>query len=165
MNYPTKIKVKLYDGIMPEKQHEGDAAFDVFVPRDTELFCGRQVVDLGFSIELPRGFAATIQPRSGLSSKGMECVYMEGQGFLSGSKTRIDADVVRGLVDSGYGGHVGAIINVRECIVEGQMVYLPKGMRIAQMQVVTVPDVELESTDAIASSSDRGENGFGSTGV
>lgn len=158
------LKIKLYDGIMPVKQHEGDAAFDVFVPRDTELFCGRQVIDLGFSVELPRGYAATIQPRSGLSLRGLECKYMEGQGFVSGHVTHIDADVIRGLVDSGYRGHVGVIINVRERLVEGQLVYLPKGMRIAQMQIVEVPDVVLESVDAMAAS-DRGENGFGSTGA
>jgi dUTPase len=66
------VKIKLNGGMMPQKQHEGDAAFDVFVPEDVILRHGRQIIDLKFSIELPIGYAATIQPRSGFSSKGIE---------------------------------------------------------------------------------------------
>lgn len=31
------VKIKLNDGMMPQKQHEGDAAFDLYVPENVEL--------------------------------------------------------------------------------------------------------------------------------
>lgn len=153
-----KIKIVLYKGEMPKKAHDGDAAFDLYTPEDIVLKTGRMIIDLGFAIELPKTLAATIQPRSGFASKGMEVVARRG----SGEKFRIDADVVRGLVVSCYRGHVGVIINVRE--PNGQFYVLPKGTRIAQMQIVTVPDVEFEEVEEL-SKTDRATNGYGSTGA
>ena len=59
-----KVKVKLNGGMMPQKKHEGDAAFDLYVPEDVEVTYGRQIVNMKFAIELPKGKAAIIQPRS-----------------------------------------------------------------------------------------------------
>ena len=36
---------------MPRKQHEGDAAYDLYVPEDIEIHYGRQVIDMKFAIE------------------------------------------------------------------------------------------------------------------
>lgn len=141
---------------MPKKQHDGDAAFDLYVPEDVELKLGRNVVDMGFSLELPRGYAATIQPRSGFSAKGMEVE-------CCGEMIRIPADVVRGLVDSNYRGSVGVIINYPRGFGKQWNWVLKKGTRVAQMQIVEVPDVELVEVDEL-SGSDRGNGGFGSTG-
>ena len=150
-----EVKIKLYDGIMPHKQHTGDAAFDLYAPRDIRLKPGRQVIDLGFALELPHGYAATIQPRSGLSIKGMEAK-------INSVTHNIDADVIRGLVDECYRGHVGVILKVVE--PDARFYIIPKGTRIAQMQIVSVPDVELSEVEAL-SETDRGQNGFGSTGT
>lgn len=32
-----EVKIQLNGGIMPQKQHVGDAAFDLYVPEDVEL--------------------------------------------------------------------------------------------------------------------------------
>ena len=158
------VKIKLNGGIMPMKQHAEDAAFDLFVPEDVTLQPGRQVVDLKFSIEIPKGWAATIQPRSGFSAKGMEvyCQQTEFDGRRIEGTERLNADVIRGLVDSNYRGNVGAIINV-PCHFSGKRV-LVKGTRIAQMQIVPVPDVTLLEVDTL-SDTERGAGGFGSTGT
>lgn len=153
-----KIKIVLYDGFMPERQHEGDAGYDLRVPQDIVLKQGRQVIDLGFAIELPHGLAATVQPRSGFSCKGMEVVDRRG----CDETRRIDADVIRGLVDEGYRNHVGVILNVREPNAQNFM--LPKGTRIAQMQIVAVPETEFEQVEEL-SDGDRGMGGFGHTGT
>lgn len=152
----TEVKIKLAGGIMPRKQHDGDAAFDLYVPEDVELKLGRNVVDMGFSLELPRGYAATIQPRSGFSAKGMEVE-------CGGEMIRIPADVVRGLVDSNYRGSVGVIINYPRGFGRQWSWVLKKGTRVAQMQIVEVPEVELVEVDEL-SDTDRGNGGFGSTG-
>jgi dUTP pyrophosphatase len=162
------VKIKLNGGMMPQKQHEGDAAFDVFVPEDVILRHGRQIIDLKFSIELPIGYAATIQPRSGFSSKGIEVEeYFDpfGQG-ADVDNVRIDGDVLRGLVDSGYRGNVGVILNIHSLGGYNEDYYhiLKKGTRIAQMQIVEVPQVALIEVDEL-SDTDRGEGGFGHTGA
>lgn len=158
-----KIKIKNYFGIIPKKAHGNDAAFDLYAPDDIELKHGRQVVDLGFAIELPHGYAATIQPRSGFSCKGMEVAFYRNQDLFSGQPINIDADVIRGLVDENYRGHVGVIIKVNSKVYENTRLVITKGTRIAQMQIVEVPDMEFEEVDELGSS-DRAEGGFGSTG-
>jgi dUTP pyrophosphatase len=150
---------------MPKKQHEGDAAFDLYVPEDVVLQHGRQIIDLKFSIELPIGYAATIQPRSGFSSKGMIVeAHQKITKVEDVFETTIDADVIRGLVDENYRGNVGAIIKVTDEYCSYHKCVLKKGTRIAQMQIVEVPQIELVETEEL-SETDRGERGFGHTGV
>lgn len=164
------VKIKLNGGIMPKKAHPSDAAFDLYVPEDVVLQHGRQIVDLKFSIELPIGYAATIQPRSGFSSKGIEveehfCLFEGCEDDIS--IVRINGDVLRGLVDSGYRGNVGVILNIVHmgCGYNDEYYHvLKKGTRIAQMQIVEVPQVELVEAEKL-SDADRGEGGFGHTGA
>lgn len=158
------VKVKLNGGIMPKKQHEGDAAFDLYVPEDVELHSRRQVIDLQFSLELPKGYAATIQPRSGFSAKGIEVEINRSHIDLPNLDYRLDADVVRGLVDENYRGNVGVIVRVHEPFTLGERLIIKKGTRIAQMQIVEVPQVELVEVEEL-SDTDRGNGGFGSTGL
>lgn len=155
---------------MPKKAHPSDAAFDLYVPEDVVLRHGRQIIDLKFSIELPVGYAATIQPRSGFSSKGIE-VEEHFNPFEGCEDTitmeRINGDVLRGLVDSGYRGNVGVILNIVQmgCGYNEEYYHvLKKGTRIAQMQIVEVPQVDLIEVDEL-SETDRGEGGFGHTGA
>lgn len=151
-----EVKIKLNGGIMPQKATEGAAAYDLYVPEDVVLEKGRQIIDLKFSMELPNGYAATIQPRSGFSAKGMEAVMAN-----TSTEERIDADVIRGLIDQDYRGNVGVIIINRDY---NDTLIVKKGTRIAQMQIIKVPDVELVEVEEL-SETDRGEGGFGSTGT
>ena len=165
-----EVKIKLNGGIMPKKAHPSDAAFDLYVPEDVVLRHGRQIIDLKFSIELPVGYAATIQPRSGFSSKGIE--VEEHFNPFEGCEDsitieRINGDVLRGLVDSGYRGNVGVILNIVHmgCGYNEEYYHvLKKGTRIAQMQIVEVPQVDLLEVEEL-SETDRGEGGFGHTGT
>lgn len=142
---------------MPKKAHPSDAAFDLYVPEDVELKFGRNVIDMGFALEIPVGYAATIQPRSGFSAKGMEV-------DCGGDATRIEADVVRGLIDANYRGNVGVIVNYHRLVGKTWNWVIKKGTRIAQMQIVEVPQVDLVEVEEL-SETDRGEGGFGHTGT
>ena len=164
-----QVKIKLNGGIMPKKATSGAAAYDLYVPEDVVLKFGRQIINLKFGIELPHGYAATVQPRSGFSAKGIEVEeyfdpFGEGADMVP---TRIDGDVIRGLIDEDYRGNVGVILNVASmgCPIDENNYYvLKKGTRIAQMQIVEVPQVELIEVDEL-SETDRNEGGFGSTGA
>ena len=156
----SRIKIKLEGGIMPKKATPFDAAYDVYVPEDTDLKIGRQRIDLKFSMELPHGMAAFIRSRSGYSLKGIEATVVDLQG--KEHDARIDADVMTGLVDEKYRGTVGVLVNFH--FYEGfyKRVYLKKGTRIAQMQIVSVPTTDLVEADELDMTDDRG-GGFGHT--
>lgn len=152
---------------MPKKATEGAAAFDLYVPEDVILKNGRQIIDMKFSIELPHGYAATIQPRSGFSAKGLEATKVFIDGSFSAdaeSGVRVDGDVIRGLVDEDYRGSVGVIVKASIKGHPYEKMVIKKGTRIAQMQIVEVPQVELIEVEEL-SETDRGEGGFGHTGT
>ena len=163
----TKVKIKLNGGIMPKKATDGAAAYDLYVPEDVVLKNGRQIVDLKFSLELPHGYAATIQPRSGFSAKGIEATKVFVDGSFSAdaeSGVRVNGDVIRGLVDEDYRGNVGVIIKASIKSHPYEKMVVKKGTRIAQMQIIEVPQIELVEVDELTET-DRGEGGFGSTGT
>jgi len=163
-----QIKIKLNGGIMPTKGSEFAAAYDLYVPEDAELKYGRQVIDLKFSIELPHGYAAIIQPRSGFACKGMQVQAMIRHWWFMlldvfSKEERIDADVIVGLVDEDYRGNVGALVksNYKSFF---RKAIIPKGTRIAQMRIVQVPQSELLEVEKLDMTKNRG-GGYGHTGV
>lgn len=158
-----------------ERATNGSAAYDLYVPNDVVVKAGRQVIPLGFCMELDQHLAAEIHPRSGYASKGMEGyeiiakettvfhaingiheVQKEGQ-YASLEKSRFDADVIYGLVDEDYRGEVGVIVNNH-----GGEFLIKKGTRIAQMLLTPVINVDVEEVSEL-SATERGEGGFGST--
>lgn len=163
-----KIIIELCGGRMPEKAHDADAAYDVFTKEDVKMYDrDRCAIPLGFKIQLPKHLAAVIQPRSGMSAKGM---YARVEFFNKDSaEVRIDADVKLGLIDSGYTGEVKAIVKAHEIDWLGvKRVYIPAGTKIAQMRIVEIPNTELVSGAIKIQENDdkkRGDNGFNSSGV
>ena len=146
---PITVRVKrLPSGAglpLPTRMTQGAAGFDLTaaVSVNAVLQPGQiQVVPCGFALALPPGYEAQVRPRSGLASRhGITLVNTPGT---------IDAD---------YRGEVQVpLINLGRSnfVVE-------RGMRVAQMIVVPVPDVTLvEVTDL--DSTNRGTGGFGHTG-
>ena len=162
-----QIKIELCGGKMPTKAHATDAAFDVFTSEDMELEPYlRAAIPLGFKIQLPRHLAAVIQPRSGMSLKGMACKVRTADGDVD---ARVDADELVGLIDSGYTGEVRAIVRVGCGMLQDRFdgalgAYIPAGTKIAQMRIVEVPGVKFVE-GVIDKDTERGERGFNSTGV
>lgn len=151
------MKIKfLSDGAkMPTKADAGAAGYDLYVPKDTVLIPGRNIIPLDFAIQLDHGYEATIRPRSGFSAKGFECVPVNKT-----YTTRIDADVILGTIDETYRGNVGVIVKNNS----SSEYIIPKGSRIAQMVISKCYMDELEQADEL-SETERGEQGFGHTGV
>lgn len=152
----TEVKVKLLrpGAKMPVKATEGSAGWDVWVPEDITITRQRALVPLGFALLLPPGYCAKIRPRSGQSSKGMEGLEVE-------APRRFDADTVVGLVDADYTGEVHIIIHKRD----SRPMTLKAGTRIAQMTIERMPEVELIETTGKLPATQRGEGGFGHTGI
>lgn len=103
----------------------------------------RWVVPTGLAIELPVGYEAQIRPRSGLAAK-------KGLTVLNAP----------GTIDADYRGEIGVIlINLGD-----EPVVIEDGDRIAQMVIAEAPQVKFLWAESM-SETERGENGYGSTGV
>lgn len=160
-----QIKIKLEGGMMPKKATPFDAAYDVYVPEDTDVTVGRQCIDLKFRMELPHGMAAFIRSRSGYSLKGIEATVVGQDG--EELDVRINAEVITGLVDEKFRGCLGVLLYSHYSHYYGgyyKRVYLKKGTRIAQMQIVNVPETEMIEADELDMTNDRG-GGFGHTNM
>lgn len=146
--------VKLHsEAILPKRATSGSAAYDVYVPTDYTLKPGRQIIPLGIAIQLPYGYEAKIEPRSGFSSKGM-------QAQLAATTYRIDADVIQGKIDSDYTGEIGVIVKS----FENKNYVIKQGTRIAQLTIYKVETANFREVSEL-DCTERGQGGFGSTGT
>lgn len=142
------IKRLSEDALIPMRATDGAACFDLYIPRETPIHKGRNIIPLDIAIELPEGTYAEIRPRSGFSAKGMEDIH----------GCRRDADVLHGCIDEDYRGNVGVIVRSEDFFILG------KGTRVAQMLICSYLPCELTEMEEL-SSTDRQGNGFGSTGI
>ena len=143
-----RIKRLSEDALLPVRATDGAACFDLYVPRDTPIQKGRNIIPLDIAIELPHGTYAEIRPRSGFSAKGFEDV----------TGCRRDADVLHGICDEDYRGNIGVIVRSEDYFI------VAKGTRVAQMLIGSYIPCELVEAEEL-SFTDRQTGGFGSTGT
>lgn len=137
------FKVKLVnDGMMPQKQHENDACFDCYANEEIVVNPGSvSKVSLGFTLGLPNNYEAIIRPRSGLTSKGII--------------------IMIGTIDSNYRGEVCAIV----FNTTNTPFTVHRNDRVCQMAIREIMPIQnLEQVEEL-DATDRGDNGFGSTGL
>ena len=143
-----KVKKLSEDAIIPRKATKGSAAYDLFVPKDTVIRYGRQIIPLDLAIVVPYGYEAKVEPRSGFSSKGM----------LDKRDERKNADVIVGKIDSDYRDGIGVILMSNE----EYPFTIAKGTRIAQLTFYKVEDADFVTVDELDETERVG--GFGHTG-
>ena len=132
------------DAVIPDRAYDGDAGLDLSACDRVELAPGeRAVVGTGLAVAIPEGHAGFVQPRSGLADRhGISIVNSPG------------------LIDSGYRGELKVILlNTDD---EHRFVVEP-GMRIAQLVVLEVPQLELVELEELPAT-ERGVRGHGSSG-
>lgn len=140
-----QIKIKrIENGKLPEYKTEGSAGADCYarIKNDIVIKPGAsETIPLGFAVEIPVGYEMQIRGRSGLARKN-------------------NIDCFIGTIDSDYRGEVGAIL-----INKGTDYFTVRPFdRIAQAVIAPVITAHWYLTNNL-SETQRGENGFGSTGV
>lgn len=143
----VNIKFVAQEGaIIPEYKTSGAAGADVcaFLSEPVVIKSGEFVmIPTGLSFAIPEGYEIQVRPRSGLAAKN-------GVTVLN----------TPGTIDSDYRGEVKVIL-----INHGKDAFtVNNGDRIAQLIVAPVTQGIFEKTDEL-DSTERGEGGFGSTGV
>jgi dUTP pyrophosphatase len=133
------------DAVLPERAYQGDAGLDLAACERIELGPGeRAVVGTGLAVAIPEGYAGFVQPRSGLADRhGISIVNSPG------------------LIDSGYRGELKVIVLNTD---RSQTFVVEPGMRIAQLVVLAVPELELTELDELPAT-ERGVRGHGSSGT
>ncbi|CAI8159287.1 MAG: Deoxyuridine 5'-triphosphate nucleotidohydrolase [Polaribacter sp. SA4-10] len=130
----------------PSYETQGAAGMDLRANIENPITLkplGRAIVKTGLYIALPIGFEAQVRPRSGLAAK-------KGVTVLNSP----------GTVDADYRGEIGVILinlsNVDFIVNDGE--------RIAQLIVAKHERANWKEVDFL-NETNRGEAGFGSTGV
>lgn len=133
--------------IFPSYAYPTDSGFDLFSTEEVELPpFGRALVSTGLKISFNEGIELQIRPKSGLALN-------QGITVLN----------TPGTVDAGYTGEIKVIVYN----TNNYNFTIPRGMKIAQGVFAPVLNgrfVNFESVNEIGEK-DRGDNGFGSTGI
>jgi len=135
------------DAVEPKYNYESDSGFDLHSTEEIVVPpFGRVLVPTGISLDIKDGFEVQVRSKSGLALKqGLMCLNSPG------------------TVDNGYTGEVKAIIfNTNK-----ESFTITKGMKVAQAVLCPVVNgkwVNLVQKETI-NKKERGENGFGSTGI
>lgn len=137
-----KVKIKkINDGKIPEYKTPGSAGADCYSRIMWQVHPKEIIrIPLGFAVEIPEGYEMQIRPRSGLTSRGIFSQL--------------------GTIDSDYRGEVNAVITNNS----NEDFMIEKYSRICQIVLVPIEKAEFEIVDNL-SNTERGSNGFGSTGI
>jgi dUTP pyrophosphatase len=133
------------EAVVPERAYTGDAGLDLAACERVELGPGeRAVVGTGLAVAIPEGYAGFVQPRSGLAARhGLTVVNSPG------------------LVDAGYRGELRVVLLNTD---PAERFVVEPGMRIAQLVVLPIPELEPVEVEELPTS-ERGVRGFGSSAV
>ena len=137
----STLQVELIGGQLPTRGSDDAAGLDLYASTTKTIPPGtRALIDLGIKVKLPPGTYGRIAPRSGMSLKGI--------------------DVAAGVIDRDYRGELRVLLHnsgTTDFNVES-------GDRIAQLVIERIAMVDIEKVDTM-DATDRGDKGFGSSGV
>lgn len=136
-----KIKIQLDQGAYkPVKAHSSDAGFDLFAPKTIELEPQSVTkINTGVHVAIPENYVGLILGRSSFGVAGMT--------------------THTGVIDAGYTGPISVVLTNKypDKIFQGN--------KIAQLVILPLPQIELVEGDVTCQKTERGSNGFGSTGA
>lgn len=136
----VKIKRLSPEAILPKYAHPGDVGLDLYSQEEYTVAPGEvHIFYCGFALEFPIGYAAIVKDKSSVGSKGVV--------------------TVGGVFDAGYRGEY----NVGLLNLSTTPFPVAKNQKIAQLVIFPVAIADLQEVVEL-SDSQRGVNGFGSTG-
>lgn len=149
---------------IPKYATEGSSGMDIraYLPKDKEYYLfgavkyikddgeieihihpgGRALIPSGIKVDIPKGFEIQVRPRSGIALKH-----------------GITISNAPGTIDWDYRGDIGVILQNSS----NQIFKVSNGDRIAQL--VVAPVTILNVIEGTISETERGQSGFGSTGI
>lgn len=129
------------DAIKPNQAHDWDGGFDLYSREDKIILNdSSEIFNTGVHIQIPQGYVGFLKSKSGLNVK----YGITGEG----------------VIDAGYTGPI-----VVKLYNNGPSPYkVNKGDKISQIVFLPIPSVVLAECESIETNTERGNNGFGSSG-
>lgn len=143
------------DAKRPVKAHSNDSGFDLYAYEDVELEPQKQkIISTGIAVQ-----AKFVNPED--AKKWIISFQIKG---TSGNAAKLGLTPIGGVIDEGYTGEIGVIaVNTTKDVI-----HIKKGNKVAQLVPEVLPNinsVKYLSINDEFEKTDRGENGFGSTGT
>lgn len=135
---------------IPSRIRINDAGFDIYADEDIFLYPSQPTkIKTGIALQIPDGYVGILMDKSGVGAKGVK--------------------VFGGVIDSSYRGEIIVVLSLltkEERNSEGfpELYEIKKGQKICQLLILETPLFSIEESDNL-NESDRGEKGFGSTGM
>lgn len=126
---------------IPAYAKPGDAGADITAVSE-EVFTDRVVYKTGLAVEIPEGYLGLLLPRSSNVKKDL---------ILGNSL---------GLIDAGYRGELSFIYKK----TRPDAVTYGVGQRVGQLVILPFPQINYVEAEEL-STTERGEGGYGSTGI
>lgn len=170
-NLKVKIKRLTENAVIPAYAHATDAGMDLVATSKTTEMNGVVTYGTGIAVEIPQGYVGLVFPRSSNCKKDLLLTNSVGvidSGFRGEIMFKYRASIrqavpcsfvdrLKLLFAGSQAGKCNAIVETwhnREYEI---------GDRIGQMIIIPYPKVKFEEVGEL-SESDRGTNGYGSTG-
>ena len=131
---------------LPKYETNGSSGMDLSANIENQIKVepGKtSIIPTGISVSIPKNFEIQIRPRSGLAAKSQISVLNSP-----------------GTIDADYRGELKVIL----INLSNKIFVVEKGMRIAQMVLCPIVKAKFKEVDSL-DDSDRGNSGFGSTGL
>ena len=141
-NPKLKFKLLTPTAKLPFYAHDVDSGMDICADEDMLILPKSFAkIHTGIAAVIPDGYEIQVRPRSGMAARGVVAAF--------------------GTVDNGYRGEIGVALYNHT----GEPYIVRRGYRIAQLVISTVVRADIEETDDLGEQTERGADGFGSTGV
>jgi len=139
----VKVKKLVPEAVIPSYSKVGDAGMDLTITKEIENTSFSVSYGFGIAIEIPQGYVGLVFPRSSVRNQELvlsNCV---------------------GVIDSGYRGELQATFKKTNGL---DSIKYKVGDRGAQIIILPYPTIYMTEVPEL-SNTERGEGGFGSTGV
>lgn len=137
-----RIKKLHPEAVLPKYSRAGDAGLDLHAVENIVIPPQeRKLIATGIAMAIPDGYAGLIWDRSGMAAK---------HGLKS----------MGGVIDSNYRGELAVVLHN----LSAEPFTVEKGMRIAQLLIQPVQKKEIVEVEELDENTERGIEGFGSSG-
>jgi dUTP pyrophosphatase len=146
LKIPVRFK-KLHNlAITPRYSKDGDAGMDLTITSIISETKTDVTYGFGIAIEIPKGYVGLLFPRSSVRKYDLSLTNSVG------------------VIDSGYRGEIQATFKKTNWLKGSESEKYNVGERGAQIIILPYPQIEFIETDNL-SETERGEGGFGSSGL